>query len=58
MNQGLWNLLFGWITGRQCFLPEGCNIPLSGVVVYLLLLAAIISTVVIYLNRDNITADE
>lgn len=57
MNQELWNILFGWITGRQCFLPEGCNPPLAGVVIYLLIIAGIISTAVIYLNRDNIFAE-
>lgn len=57
MNQELWNLLFGWITGRQCFVPEGCNVPTSGIVVYLLLIAAVIASVVIYLNKDDITAD-
>lgn len=57
MNQELWNLLFGWITGRQCFLPEGCNVPTSGIIVYLLLIAAVIASVVIYLNKDDITAD-
>lgn len=33
MDQGTWNLLFGWMD-TQCFLPEGCTVPLDGVVFY------------------------
>ena len=34
MDQETWNTLFSWITGRQCFIPEGCDPPLIGVLFY------------------------
>lgn len=41
MEQESWNTLFGWLTGRQCFIPEGCEPPLIGVVVYAVFLIAL-----------------
>lgn len=41
LDQSTWNLLFGWMTGRQCFLPEGCTLPMTGVLVYAVILAGI-----------------
>lgn len=41
MDQQLWNLLFGWITGRQCFIPEGCSPPAEGVALYLTVLLVV-----------------
>ncbi|MCJ7478579.1 MAG: hypothetical protein MUP63_00175 [Candidatus Nanohaloarchaeota archaeon QJJ-7] len=45
MDQSTWNLLFGWITGKQCFIPEGCSPPLSGITVYIIILALILGAV-------------
>ncbi|MFB6199644.1 MAG: hypothetical protein ABEJ83_02090 [Candidatus Nanohaloarchaea archaeon] len=42
MDQSSWNLLFGWITGKQCMLPEGCSVPIEGLAVYMIVFAAII----------------
>ena len=42
MNQSTWNLLFGWMTEKQCMLPEGCSIPLEGLAAYMIVFAAII----------------
>lgn len=38
MDQNTWNLLFGWISGKKCLLPEGCPPPAEGVAVYAVLL--------------------
>lgn len=35
MEQETWNILFSWLTGKQCFVPEGCNPPFIGIVFYL-----------------------
>lgn len=40
LDQATWNLLFGW-TGRQCFIPEGCTAPLTGILLYVVIIAAI-----------------
>ena len=42
IDQITWNILFEWITGTRCFLPEGCKPPFIGVLVYLMLLAPLI----------------
>lgn len=45
LDQSTWNTLFGWITGQQCFIPEGCTAPIEGIVVYaiaLLVLAGLV----------------
>lgn len=41
IDQSIWNLLFSWMTGTQCMLPEGCTVPLPGVLFYLVLVAAV-----------------
>lgn len=41
MDQAVWNLLFFWITGEQCFIPEGCPPPVEGVIAYVLVAAVI-----------------
>lgn len=44
IDQEFWNLLFGFL-GRECMLPEGCKVPLDGILVYLgvfLLLVAVL----------------
>lgn len=46
MDQGLWNLLFGWLTGKQCMIPEGCNPPVTGIIIYTS--AIIISVIGLY----------
>lgn len=35
IDQELWNFLFGFLGQGQCMLPEGCTIPIEGVLVYL-----------------------
>lgn len=40
LDQGLWNLLFGW-TGRRCFIPEGCTVPLAELLLAAVIIAAI-----------------
>jgi hypothetical protein len=42
LSQSTWNLLFSWITGKQCFIPEGCNPPVEGIFVYLVILLVIV----------------
>jgi hypothetical protein len=45
IEQELWNFLFGFL-GEQCMLPEGCTVPLEGVLVYLgtiIVLAAVLN---------------
>ncbi|MFB6204870.1 MAG: hypothetical protein ABEJ75_04440 [Candidatus Nanohaloarchaea archaeon] len=51
MEQAAWNMLFSWITGSRCFIPEGCSPPLSGIVVYATLLAAIAGGYWFYTRR-------
>ncbi|MFB6245831.1 MAG: hypothetical protein ABEJ03_05805 [Candidatus Nanohaloarchaea archaeon] len=41
LDQKLWNLLFSWITGRKCFLPEGCSPPVAGILIYILITVAV-----------------
>lgn len=38
ISRDLWNTLFSWMSGQQCFLPEGCDVPLQGVLVYVAIL--------------------
>ncbi|MDY6765884.1 MAG: hypothetical protein SVW77_00800 [Candidatus Nanohaloarchaea archaeon] len=52
IDASAWNSLFGWITGKQCFLPEGCPPPAAGILVYLVLLAAVAALV---WHRDAVT---
>ena len=41
MDQETWDVLFGWLTGQQCFIPEGCEPPLIGILFYLGILVLI-----------------
>lgn len=54
MEPSTWNLLFGWITGRQCFIPEGCGIPAEGILVYSLIPAAVLLAAA-YWKREELT---
>lgn len=51
ISQGLWNTLFGWMSSKQCFLPEGCAVPVVGVAVYLFIIVFIV-TVLYWLRND------
>lgn len=53
IQQRTWNLLFGWLTGKQCFIPEGCPPPAVGVAFYGLLVA-VVSGAAYYLYRNGI----
>lgn len=48
-----WNLLFGGLTGRKCFIPEGCPPPILGVVVYSLLVAGVVAAAY-YVYRNGV----
>ncbi len=50
LDQATWNLLFGW-TGRTCFIPEGCTVPLD-----LLLLIAVVAAAIaaVLWNRERL----
>lgn len=50
MDQSTWNLLFGWMQGEQCFLPEGCPPPVEGILFYL---AVVIIIVAAYLHYSD-----
>ncbi len=52
IDQTSWDVLFSWLTGKRCMLPEGCEIPVEGVAFYLVLLLA---AVAVYLNWERIT---
>ncbi len=52
LPQDLWNTLFGWMSAKQCMLPEGCALPLQGVLVYVVALVFIV--VMVYWFRDDI----
>lgn len=57
MDQETWNTLFGWLTGQQCFIPEGCNPPLIGIIFYAGVLVAIgLVTAVAVKNEEKIIA--
>lgn len=45
MDPELWDALFGWMTGRQCFLPEGCTPPVGGILIYVAVIVAIIAAI-------------
>jgi len=51
INQITWNILFEWITGTRCFLPEGCSPPLVGTLFYGLLAAMFLASIYLFLNR-------
>ena len=53
MDQQTWNALFSWITGRQCFLPEGCQPPMSGIILYALILIAIGVVSAIMIKKED-----
>ena len=42
IDQITWNILFEWITGTRCFLPEGCKPPVIGLLIYLVMISALI----------------
>lgn len=42
MDQSTWNLLFSWMTGEQCFVPEGCPPPAEGLLVYAAAVVAVL----------------
>lgn len=52
VSPDLWNLLFGWMSGQQCFLPEGCDVPVQGMLVYLVILVFL--AVLVYWFRHDI----
>lgn len=51
LDQITWNMLFEWITGTRCFVPEGCPPPISGIVVYLLMLTPFIISFYLFCSR-------
>lgn len=52
LSQGLWNTLFSWMSTKQCMLPEGCDVPLSGVGVYVAVVVFV--AVMVYWFRTDI----
>jgi len=48
IDQITWNILFEWITGTRCFLPEGCKPPIVGITIYLIIAAPIIYSLHIF----------
>lgn len=52
MDQELWNTLFGWITGKQCFVPEGCPSPAEGILVYISIIVVV--ALVAYIERNQL----
>ncbi|MFB6241520.1 MAG: hypothetical protein ABEJ36_01815 [Candidatus Nanosalina sp.] len=43
LDQGTWNTLFGWLGQGQCMLPEGCNVPIEGVIAYIAIIIALLA---------------
>ena len=50
IDQQLWNALFGWMREGSCMLPEGCTVPLEGVLFYLAAIV-VIAAVLNWKNR-------
>lgn len=49
-----WNTWFGWMTGQECPLSEGCPIFWQGVLVYLFV--AVFVLAILYWSRRDIKA--
>ena len=45
IDQDLWNLLFGWMQEGQCMIPEGCTVPLHGVIFYTAVILVLVAVV-------------
>lgn len=51
IDQVTWNILFERITGTRCFIPEGCAPPVTGILVYLIVLSPFILSFYIFFKR-------
>ncbi len=51
IDQITWNILFEWITGTRCFLPEGCSPPLVGILFYGLIAAMFLASIYMFTVR-------
>lgn len=46
IDQQLWNALFGWQGTGQCMLPEGCTVPVVGVLLYVAVLVFVAAAII------------
>jgi hypothetical protein len=54
IDQIPWNILFEWITGTRCFIPEGCPPPLAGILFYALIAAMFLASMSLFITRKII----